>query len=121
MRPRVLVLERDATVGGVLSEALMDAGLEVTHVQSAREASGLVRHGYRPHALLIDPGLHQDQAISFLRDFTAGLESMPCIVFLSLDGPLPLAMVGEFGARVFHGRAFDLEAIVREVQLCLGD
>jgi len=116
---RVLIVEDDAAIRGLLEDILHVSGYAVAVARSGAEA--LVGMRERPPDLvLLDLMLPDMNGWTFLqvREHERALASAPVLV-ISAAGPTGIARAQELGAPVFLAKPFDIGNLLTEIQRLL--
>jgi DNA-binding response OmpR family regulator len=118
-RPRILLVEDDLPIAGLLTDALSERGFLVDAVSNGAEALESLS-AYRPDAIVLDlmmPTMHGWDFIEHYQDFT-GREVIPIIV-VSAAGAVPRSAEA-LGVRRFFAKPFDVKAVVDAVAVVVG-
>jgi DNA-binding response OmpR family regulator len=115
MAARVLVVEDDQTVSGVVEAYLAKAGLEARVVADGQQALGVWRQ-WRPDLVVLDLMLPGLPGLDLLRRMRADADATPVVV-LSARGDEEDRVVGlEFGADDYLVKPFSPRELVLRIQ-----
>jgi CheY-like chemotaxis protein len=79
----VLVVDDDRDGADILALLLHDYGLDARPAYSGVDAGQLIRHGFRPDALVVDLGLPEMDGYAVAREVCAALPRRPLLVALT--------------------------------------
>ena len=110
---RVMLVDDDEDIRTVLSEALQDAGYDVTCAASGREALTQLRGGYRPGLILLDLMMPVMDGWQFRNEQLgqAEIASIPVVVISAVN---PGKQLPE-GTTLLR-KPFDLDVMLAEVE-----
>jgi CheY-like chemotaxis protein len=110
---RVMLVDDDEDIRTVLSEALQDAGFEVSCAASGREALDQLRNGKHPGLILLDLMMPVMDGWQFRQEQRENpdIASIPVVVISAVN---PGKALPE-GTTLLR-KPFDLEAMLREVE-----
>jgi two-component system nitrogen regulation response regulator GlnG len=115
----ILVVDDDAAIRAVVSQALRRAGHDVTSVASLAEMRRAIER-QRPDVLVTDVVLPDGNGLDMVADLVAANPGLPVIV-LSAQNTLTTAVrATEVGAYDYLPKPFDLDALARAVAGALG-
>jgi len=117
---RVLVVEDDEALAGIMVRALEKAGFEVKHAANGFRAGFLAR-SLRPDAIVLDimlPGLDGREVCRLMRQ-DARLSATKIIAVTALSGERDKAEIFESGVDDFLGKPFALDELVWRVKKLL--
>ncbi len=112
---RVLLVEDDALLAGIVARHLRARGDEVTVAGSEEGAVEALRAGYRPTVVLLDINLPGDSGWSLLRSSWLTEAGSPP-VFVVTATAVPPARLREFGVAGSLPKPFALETLVEVVE-----
>ncbi len=112
---RVLLVEDDALLAGIVARHLRARGDEVTVADSEEGAVEALRAGYRPTVVLLDINLPGDSGWSLLRSSWLTEAGSPP-VFVVTATAVPPARLREFGVAGYLPKPFALETLVEVVE-----
>jgi CheY-like chemotaxis protein len=113
MQGKVLIVEDEAYLAGLLSDVLQSAGYEVELATPSRAAERVVET--HPAAIVMDylmPGLNGAQVVERIRSAVPD-RAPPVILVTGLSNARELA--GTVGADAYLRKPFDVEALVKLV------
>jgi DNA-binding response OmpR family regulator len=118
-RARVLLVEDDLTLSGIVARHLTARGHEVRAAESAEVASEIVRTGWTPTVVLLDINLPGESGWSLLRGNSLGpAGSVP--VYIVSATAVPPARLREFQIAGFLPKPFAMPVLVEVVERSCG-
>ena len=115
---RVLIVEDDDGLRGVLARYLRHQGFVVTEAASAEAADRAIRDGLRPALVVLDINLPGDNGWDLLRGPSIVAAGNPPIVIASAL-PVSPKRLAEFGIAGYLPKPFPIETLVDTVQRAL--
>ncbi len=116
----VLVVEDNATIGGLIAGLLGGEGFQAVRAMDVRSAVRLARE-HPPDLILLDLGLPYRDGFGLLRELTMYEETSRAPVLIVTASTVPLDP--EDRARVVDivTKPFDMDKLVDTVRVCLGE
>jgi DNA-binding NtrC family response regulator len=118
--PRILVVDDESEIRGLLQEILADEGYDVESAADAAEArSRRVKH--EPDLILLDIWMPDTDGITLLREWAQSLSGLPCpVVMMSGHGSVETAVEAtRLGAFDFIEKPLSLAKLLRTVERAL--
>jgi DNA-binding response OmpR family regulator len=117
--PRVLVVDDDAKLAGILVRALERAGYECIDAQSGDQALWAVMSG-RPHAIVLDVMIPHPSGVEVCRYLRGQGWGGGIVMISARSNPDDRAAATRAGADVFLAKPFGLTELVAAVQSLVG-
>jgi DNA-binding response OmpR family regulator len=112
---RVLLVEDDLPLAGIVSKHLKARGHETRVALSAEQASESIRSGFRPTIVLLDINLPGDSGWAFLRSGDLDAAGNPP-VFVVTATNIPPSRLREFGCAGYLPKPFALSTLIEIVE-----
>jgi DNA-binding response OmpR family regulator len=112
---RVLFVEDDASLAGIVVRHLRARGHDARAVASAEEAVDLVRSGFRPTVVLLDINLPGASGWDLLRSGGLRAAGSPPVYVVSATS-VPPARLREFGVAGFLPKPFAVSTLIEIVE-----
>ena len=112
---RVLLVEDDLPLAGIVSKHLKARGHETRVAESAEQASETIRSGFRPTIVLLDINLPGDSGWAFLRSGDLDAAGNPP-VFVVTATNIPPSRLREFGCAGYLPKPFALSTLIEIVE-----
>jgi DNA-binding response OmpR family regulator len=119
---RVLVVEDDMAIAGLLTRSLENEGYEVTAVHDGE--SGLVKCvEFKPHVVLLDVNLPKLDGFSVAKRLKGveALKNIPIIFLTAKDRPTDMIQGIQAGAKHYLTKPFKLDDLLTKVRKLIGD
>jgi DNA-binding response OmpR family regulator len=118
---KVLVVEDDMAIAGLLTRSLQNEGFEVVAVHDGE--SGLVKCvEFRPDVLLLDVNLPKLDGFSVAKRLKAtdALKNIPIIFLTAKDRPTDMIQGIQAGAKHYLTKPFKLDELISKVRKLAG-
>jgi DNA-binding response OmpR family regulator len=112
---RVLLIEDDATLAGIVSKHLRARGHEARVAPSAEAATEAIRDGFRPTIVLLDINLPGDSGWGFLRAGSLDVVGRPPVFVVSATS-VPPSRLHEFGCAGYLPKPFAVSTLIEIVE-----
>jgi DNA-binding response OmpR family regulator len=112
---RVLLVEDDATLAGIVSRHLRARGHEAWVAPSAEAATEAIRRGFRPTIVLLDINLPGDSGWGFLRAGSLDAAGSPPVFVVSAT-TVPPSRLHEFGCAGYLPKPFAVSTLIEIVE-----
>lgn len=117
MSLRVLVIEDDREIRGVMQSALAVEGFEVVTAVSLSEAQALVRHS-APDVVLLDLGLPDGDGAELVREVRLH-SNLPIIIVSARDQEAQKIRLLDAGADDYLGKPFSIGELLARIRVAL--
>jgi len=114
-RARVLLVEDDLTLAGIIARHLKARGHQVRSAESAEEVSGILGTGWKPTVVLLDINLPGESGWSFLRSGALGAAGTVPVYVVSATA-VPPARLREFHCAGYLPKPFAVSTLVEIVE-----
>jgi DNA-binding response OmpR family regulator len=112
---RVLLVEDDATLAGIVSKHLRARGHEALVAPSAEAATAAIWDGFRPTIVLLDINLPGDSGWGFLRSGSLDAAGRPPVFVVSATS-VPPSRLHEFGCAGYLPKPFAVPTLLEIVE-----
>jgi DNA-binding response OmpR family regulator len=112
---RVLLIEDDATLAGIVSKHLRARGHDACVAPSAEAATEAIRDGFRPTIVLLDINLPGDSGWGFLRAGSLKAAGNPPVFVVSATA-VPSARLREFACAGYLPKPFAVPTLIEVVE-----
>lgn len=112
---RILLVEDDAVLAGIIARHLRALGDDVRVAGSTEQAEDALSAGYRPSLVLLDINLPGESGWSLLRSGRLSEAGSPPVYVVSATA-VPATRMREFGLAGYLPKPFALETLVDVVQ-----
>jgi len=118
--PRILVVDDESEIRGLLQEILADEGFDVESAADAAEARAR-RAKHEPDLILLDIWMPDTDGITLLREWAQSSSGLPCpVVMMSGHGSVETAVEAtRLGAYDFIEKPLSLAKLLRTVERAL--
>jgi DNA-binding response OmpR family regulator len=115
---RVLMVEDDESLRGIVSRHLRAQGYDVDEASSAEGAARAIEDGLRPHLVILDLNLPGDTGWDLLRGPALAEAGSPPVIIASATTVSPKRLA-EFGVAGYLPKPFPLETLVAIIERLL--
>lgn len=114
---RILVVEDDAVLAGMLKQSLETAGFRVTHAKNGEEGKSMALDGAAPDLLIVDIDMPKMDGVTMLKMLRSKGLTAPAFMLTNFNQAEHVADAAEAGALEYLVKAdWDLNDIVEKVK-----
>ncbi len=114
---RILIVEDDETIAGVLKESFETWGFEVFFIKDFKEVLAEFKK-MEPHLVILDVGLPAFNGYHWCREIRE-VSQVPIVFLSSRNAKMDIVMAMQMGADEYFEKPFDMDVVLAKIQALL--
>ncbi len=114
---RILIVEDDETIAGVLKESFETWGFEVFFIKDFKEVLAEFKK-LEPHLVILDVGLPAFNGYHWCREIRE-VSQVPIVFLSSRNSKMDIVMAMQMGADEYFEKPFDMDVVLAKIQALL--